>query len=618
MDYDFNNKTTLGKIKLLMLKGEQGKTGHGAYAAYDVAEMTDKQQIYVYTGPTDSTYTRGDWYYWDEEDKAWASGGAYNSYALTTDPTLSIEGDAADAKAVGDELSGINSEIAPVLDRSWLTRDISGGDLNTIKENGYYQWLASNIPSHTPSNIDGAGLCVHFQAATYSQTAWIAYQICFDYNHETSYFRVRRSSSAAWGDWLEIATGDDVSNINSEIAPVLDRSWLTRDISGGNLNDIKENGYYQWLASNIPSNTPSNIDGAGLCVHFQAATYSETAWIAYQICFDYNHETSYYRIRRSSSAAWGDWYRLCRDADLVRHVGYIRYAAGSYQGGDASEQLRIFIPVTVGYIVYELRHYNPSGNEKCDVWRIFGLDWMAAAADGRPAQGSATALTTAAEWELAFKLTGRPDFAGGYIHGNEVMTDFQVMIDGVNVDYTTLTNNYYPFDDLRIRETSVLYDPNDNDRSISESTQIVKHGREYVINADEGHALQINQSARWLVDAPLDNCFMAMFPPSKSYTNRAYANNDFELLTLESSSFSITKEKATSVVMSKSSGGLFAAVSVPVYPKGMTGGDLALITDNQGNNYNKLYFKICNGASAATGDLWQSRTVYRLDYNAAG
>lgn len=114
MDYDFNNKTTLGKIKVLMLKGEQGKTGHGAYAAYDVAEMTDKQQIYVYTGPTDSTYTRGDWYYWDEEDEAWTSGGAYNSYALTTDPTLSIEGDAADAEATGEAIAGVEDKVSRI------------------------------------------------------------------------------------------------------------------------------------------------------------------------------------------------------------------------------------------------------------------------------------------------------------------------------------------------------------------------------------------------------------------------------------------------------------------------------------------------------------------------
>lgn len=123
MDYDFNNKTTLGKIKLLMLKGEQGKTGHGAYAAYDVAEMTDKQQIYVYTGPTDNTYTRGDWYYWDEEDEAWTSGGEYNSYALTTDPTLRVEGDAADAKAVGDRFDEVAADIA-TIDKVSLNADI--------------------------------------------------------------------------------------------------------------------------------------------------------------------------------------------------------------------------------------------------------------------------------------------------------------------------------------------------------------------------------------------------------------------------------------------------------------------------------------------------------------
>ena len=53
-----------------------------------VASMTDKEQIYVYTG-TEDGYTFGNWYYWD--GTAWTSGGAYNAIEVNTDGTLMEE-----------------------------------------------------------------------------------------------------------------------------------------------------------------------------------------------------------------------------------------------------------------------------------------------------------------------------------------------------------------------------------------------------------------------------------------------------------------------------------------------------------------------------------------------
>ena len=67
--------------------------------ARTVAEMTDPDAIYVYTG-SETGYTYGNWYYYD--GTAWVSGGKYASTALVTDRTLSQSGQAADAKVVGD------------------------------------------------------------------------------------------------------------------------------------------------------------------------------------------------------------------------------------------------------------------------------------------------------------------------------------------------------------------------------------------------------------------------------------------------------------------------------------------------------------------------------------
>ena len=83
--------------------------------AHTVASMTDKEQIYVYTG-TEEGYTFGNWYYWD--GTAWTSGGAYNAIEVNTDGTLTEDGAPADAKATGlridslkDDLGGLSFSI---------------------------------------------------------------------------------------------------------------------------------------------------------------------------------------------------------------------------------------------------------------------------------------------------------------------------------------------------------------------------------------------------------------------------------------------------------------------------------------------------------------------------
>ena len=85
------------------------RNGIGAPAvAGTVAAMTDTSKVYVYTG-SESGYTAGNWYYYN--GSAWVSGGVYNSTAFETDETLTEQGAAADAKAVGDAIADIQSAL---------------------------------------------------------------------------------------------------------------------------------------------------------------------------------------------------------------------------------------------------------------------------------------------------------------------------------------------------------------------------------------------------------------------------------------------------------------------------------------------------------------------------
>ena len=92
---------------------DQIKQVYGApWTAATAAAMTDTSRVYVYTGTTTDTLTNGHWYYWD--GTAWADGGVYNSTAFETDPTLTIAGAAADAKATGDAVEDLNRQLSDV------------------------------------------------------------------------------------------------------------------------------------------------------------------------------------------------------------------------------------------------------------------------------------------------------------------------------------------------------------------------------------------------------------------------------------------------------------------------------------------------------------------------
>lgn len=77
--------------------------------ASTVSDMVEQNRVYVYTG-SETGYTNGNWYYYDGNN--WVSGGVYNSVAVDTDDTLSVADKAADAKAVGDEISALKDDLS--------------------------------------------------------------------------------------------------------------------------------------------------------------------------------------------------------------------------------------------------------------------------------------------------------------------------------------------------------------------------------------------------------------------------------------------------------------------------------------------------------------------------
>ena len=117
LDYD----TATGGLTLTKDgQGVQGETvalpPYGSPLKADTASaMQDTDKVYVYTG-SESGYENGHWYYYDSDatPPAWTDGGVYNAVSVVTDKTLTVEDVPADAKATGEAIDELKTQIIDI------------------------------------------------------------------------------------------------------------------------------------------------------------------------------------------------------------------------------------------------------------------------------------------------------------------------------------------------------------------------------------------------------------------------------------------------------------------------------------------------------------------------
>ncbi len=253
--------------------------------------------------------------------------------------------------------------------------------------------------------------------------------------------------------------------------------------------------------------------------------------------------------------------------------------------------MRVFLPLSAGYVCYSLKH-DVSREKNADTWRIDA----AYMADERMAL--LRRLTTHGEWELAVRLQGRADFSGGILHGNERCTRFSVIADETPIDVKTLYEPI-PFSSLSFYEESDLYDPS------TPATRIAHHGRQYVFSED---GLILKQSLVWGVRAPLERCYMAMFPVNKEESEFLWTNLSARGIDLRRDSECCLSGVRFVAIESKSTG-MRATLTLLSCPRSTDGCDL-LVSDNGGRPYHKIYYRVCHTGESSIGERWDSIVRY--------
>ena len=288
-------------------------------------------------------------------------------------------------------------------------------------------------------------------------------------------------------------------------------------------------------------------------------------------------------IRYGTSAAWRD----------LRPSLWVQYTSGDDGTGSSVVQyIDVYIPRDTGggFIMWRLAHCRDN-DINCNTWRI---NHVYAEDNG----GTLTRLSEKGEWECAVMLSGRPDFSGGLLHGDEQQQAIQAYVDGVPTSISSLKTKCNTF---RFTRVSNLYDPNDH------TTVIAVHGVEYLFTRD---GLTVSQSVDWKVSGTLGNCYLAMLPASKSKFSTYYLDTSIVPTTLPTTqSYELNFPGVHRITEFGSAA--YITMERLVYPTGMTG-ETALIGDNNTSSYHKGYFRVCSGGSVTSDTVWRSTVTYKL------
>ena len=262
------------------------------------------------------------------------------------------------------------------------------------------------------------------------------------------------------------------------------------------------------------------------------------------------------------------------------------------------EAIKLYMPVKGGYVNYNIVH-SVMERTNCNTWRLsvayFCDDSLSPV---RPLTRSG------AEWEMALKIKERPDFIGGYAHGDEVFSKIAVTVDGVAKELDELSEVTAACE-LIFEVWSTGFDPLD---SVSES---LLHYKKLICNAD---GMRVEQRVEWLNDYELGNSYMAMLPPFKCETDHYFSDKDPEIKPIPNAG-GFTEQGDVKALYLCGEAGFTFCLKAEKYLTDKDTGNCCFVSDNGGVPYNKMYFLLMHKGSVCKEDIWETVTEYAVTEN---
>lgn len=275
--------------------------------------------------------------------------------------------------------------------------------------------------------------------------------------------------------------------------------------------------------------------------------------------------------------------------------GALQYI-GSSGNDDSTERVNVFMPQKTGWLKYEFLHC-VSISKNCNIWR------MGRAVKCGENFEEITMLTTGGEWECAIKLTGRSDFAGGYIHGDEIVDAIEFFVDGKAITISDYTDITY-FKTFTVVQKSSLYDPSNVE------TKFADHGSEHIFDITKSKNLVIRQNVKWIGAYTIENSYLAMLPILKSVTDHFYTDKNYNPAAI---TLNYTDSDVKDSTLYSKTAGVSAEFGIPIYPNVDSLSGMLLLTDNNGLDYNKAYYIVGgNDSPISNGTLWMTETGYNI------
>ena len=267
-------------------------------------------------------------------------------------------------------------------------------------------------------------------------------------------------------------------------------------------------------------------------------------------------------------------------------------------------------PKDSAYMRYRFSHQTEAGNY--DIWRINGMY-----DETRPNRNEFTQVRRVAigEWETAIRQSGKPDLMGGAIHGDEIMSNGALLIDGFNTETNPVDTRYYRARKVEFRQVSTLYEVG---TSLGNPLATVTKRWEWF----DGE-FHLSQRTEWLAAITVDAGYQAMFPIERvqyndtgvEITNGAMREPLWPVINVGSAGHATPDTNAGYIKIWGATNGYAGEVEI------LKGWDKPnrRSTIEDAAEYNKFRFDVCGSGYATTvGEVWDTKARYRVMKRVAG